>query len=241
MTDEQNATNHITETSELNEKNIPLLRLKNILESLLFIAGKPLGVADFAKTIQCSEQNIALALSELVKENSEKGIVILEDNGVFQMASSPQNSTYVKNLLNLELREKLTDATIEVLSIIVYRQPISKAEIEAIRGVNSQYSLRQLLIRGLIQRIPNPKDMRSFLYETTAEFLMHMGIRSNSELPDFSTFSQQIKLPLGLKQETETLKTENNVETLAEENSKNATLEPVDTTPADSKELPAAA
>jgi segregation and condensation protein B len=93
------------------------------------------------------------------------------------------------------LREKLTDASVETLAIIAYRQPISRAEIETIRGVNCQYSLRHRLIRGLIHKIPNPKDSRQLLYETTLEFLQHMGIGSIQELPEFEVLVEKIKLP----------------------------------------------
>jgi segregation and condensation protein B len=81
------------------------------------------------------------------------------------------------------------------LGIIAYRQPISKAEIEAIRGVNSQYSLRHLLMRGLIEKVPNPNDARSALYQTTTEFLQHLGLSSNKDLPDFGKLVEEIKLP----------------------------------------------
>src|SRR4029077_11229380 len=93
------------------------------------------------------------------------------------------------------LREKLTDATVEVLAIIAYRQPISKAEMEAIRGVNSQYSIRNLLMRGLIEKTPTPADARSFLYQTTTEFLMHLGLGSVKDLPEFEKLVENIKLP----------------------------------------------
>jgi hypothetical protein len=121
------------------------------------------------------------------------------------MSTNPSNSTQVKNFLNADLREKLTDATVEVLGIIAYRQPISKAEIEAIRGVNSQYSLRTLLMRGLIEKTPNPQDSRSSLYQTTTEFLQHMGINSVNDLPEFEQLVAQIKLPetTALKNEAE--------------------------------------
>jgi segregation and condensation protein B len=104
--------------------------------------------------------------------------------------------------MSSELREKLTDATVEVLAIIAYKQPVSKMEIEAIRGVNSQYSVRSLLMRGLIERIPNPSDARSYLYQITTEFLQHMGITSVKDLPEFEKLVEKIKLPETVKLET---------------------------------------
>jgi segregation and condensation protein B len=169
--------------------------LKNILEALLFVASKPFRAKEFAKILELEEADVKAALDILAEEKKDSGIVLLKNNGEYQLSTNSSCSTQVKNFLNAELREKLTDATVEVLAIIAYRQPISKAEIEAIRGVNSQYSLRHLLMRGLIEKISNPADARSFLYQTTTEFLMHMGMASVGELPDFAKLVEHIKLP----------------------------------------------
>ncbi len=170
-------------------------RLENILESLLFVTGKPLKIKELAKILEIDASEVKKAADLLKKQKKDSGVILLENNGEYQLATNSQYSTQVKNFLNAELREKLTDATVEVLAIIAYRQPISKGEIEAIRGVNSQYSLRNLLIRGLIEKILNPADARSFLYQTTTEFLMHLGVDSVNALPDFETLVEKIKLP----------------------------------------------
>jgi segregation and condensation protein B len=179
--------------------------IKSVLESLLFVAGKPLTLKDFSKFLALPEETISPLLLTLIEERKTSGVVVLESSEGFQMSTNPSNSTQVKNFLNADLREKLTDATVEVLGIIAYRQPISKAEIEAIRGVNSQYSLRTLLMRGLIEKTPNPQDSRSSLYQTTTEFLQHMGINSVNDLPEFEQLVAQIKLPetTALKNEAE--------------------------------------
>ena len=135
------------------------------------------------------------ALDELSTEHKNSGITLLENNGEYQFSTDPENSTVVKDFLNADLREKLTDATVEVLAIIAYRQPISKAEIEAIRGVNSQYSLRHLLMRGMIEKVNNPNDARSIYYQTTTEFLQHLGLQSIKDLPEFEKLVENIKLP----------------------------------------------
>jgi segregation and condensation protein B len=177
--------------------------LKAMLESLLFVSGKPLKIKDFSRILEIEENEIQSALDALAEEKKENGIILLENSGEYQLATNSKYSTTVKNFLNSELREKLTEATVEVLAIIAYRQPISKAEIEAIRGVNSQYSIRNLLMRGLVEKTQNPSDMRSFLYQTTTEFLMHLGLSSIKELPDFETLVAQIKLPENQVVETE--------------------------------------
>lgn len=169
--------------------------LTSLLESLLFVASKPLGAKELAKFLDQPQEAVQAALEQLATEKRDQGVVVLESHGTFQMSTNARNSTQVKNFLNAELREKLTDATVEVLGIIAYRQPVSKAEIEAIRGVNSQYSLRHLLMRGMIEKISNPADARSVNYQTTPEFLQHLGIASVRDLPAFEELVGQIKLP----------------------------------------------
>ena len=169
--------------------------LEVIIESILFVASKPLSAEAIAKILETSVDEVQSALQNLADLRKESGIVLLESRGLWQLSTNSASSTAVKNFLNAELREKLTDATVETLAIIAYRQPISRSEIEAIRGVNCQYSIRHLLIRGMIQKTANPADARQNLYETTLEFLQHMGIQSVQELPDFQTLVEKIKLP----------------------------------------------
>jgi segregation and condensation protein B len=206
LTTNPQAINSADGTAEPQKEKKPQFspnQLKNILESLLFIANKPASARDLAKFLDTDQEAVQKALELLANEKKSAGVVLLENNGEYQMASQPKNSTQVKNFLNLELREKLTEATVEVLAIVSYRQPISKAELEAIRGVNSQYSLRHLLMRGLIEKIPNPTDGRSFLYQTTTEFLQHLGLLSVNDLPEFEKLVSQIKLPeAAISQET---------------------------------------
>lgn len=169
--------------------------LKNQIESLLFVSNKPLSYKALAKLTGQPEGEVRRAASELVEERRSSGVIVLDANESYQMATNSENSELVKSFLNADLREKLTEATVEVLSIIAYRQPISKAEVEAIRGVNSQYSLRALLMRGLVEKVANPHDARGSLYQVTTEFLQHLGLASVKDLPDFAEITKSIKLP----------------------------------------------
>ena len=170
-------------------------KLESIIESILFVTSKPLTAAALAKILEEDKSTVEAALAALATAHQDSGVVLMESTGTWQFATSSKNSTEIKNFLNAELREKLTEAAVETIAIIAYRQPISRAEIEAIRGVNCQYSLRHLLIRGMIQKIPNPSDARQNLYETTLEFLQQLGLKSIKELPDFQTLVEKIKLP----------------------------------------------
>jgi segregation and condensation protein B len=169
--------------------------LTSLIESILFVSAKPLSPSELAKILRRDEQEVLLALRSLAQAKHTNGIQLLEAGGHWQLATNPKHSATVRAFLNTELREKLTDAAIETLAIVAYRQPISRTEIETIRGVSSQYSIRNLMIRGLIQKIPNPLDNRQVLYETTVEFLSHMGLSGNSELPDFESIIQGMRLP----------------------------------------------
>jgi segregation and condensation protein B len=164
------------------------------IQSILFVANKPLSTATVAKFVESTPAETLQALHELAEIHSDTGIVLLESNGSWQFSTNPTHSSLVKNFLNIELREKLTDATVETLAIIAYRQPISKAELEAIRGVNCQYSIRSLLVRGLIQK-SSQKEARGVMYETTPEFLQHLGIQNLRDLPSFEGLAEKIQLP----------------------------------------------
>lgn len=195
--------------------------LKSLFESILFVASKPISLKEISKLAGVTTQEAETILLELQNEHRESGVVILESTGQYQMATHPQNAEAVKNFLNQDLREKLTDATVEVLAIIAYRQPISKSEIEAIRGVNSQYSIRHLLMRGMIEKVSNPADARGYQYQTTTEFLQHLGLMSLRDLPEFEELTHHIKLPEtpGLIQspDTETITPETEPEEISEE------------------------
>lgn len=189
--------------------------LKSVIESILFVASKPLSLKQLVKLTEAPLEEVQNALRELQEARKEQGVVILESNDQYQMATHPGNAEVVKNFLNQDLREKLTDATVEVLAIIAYRQPISKSEIEAIRGVNSQYSIRHLLMRGMIEKVANPSDARGYQYQTTTEFLQHLGLLSLKDLPEFNQLTEHIKLPEtpGLAQSPDTETPEAKTET----------------------------
>lgn len=171
------------------------MNLKSTIESVLFVAGRPVASKELAKATGKSEAEILAALEELKKDRETSGVIILEQNKSFLMVTDPENAKAVKDFLNAELREKLTDAAIETLAIVTYKQPVSRPDIEAIRGVNSQYTLRLLLMRGLIEKIPSPKDGRIHLYRTTHEFLQHLGVRDAKDLPDFADIQAKVHPP----------------------------------------------
>lgn len=172
-----------------------LIKLKSQILSILLVASKPVSLKELKEVLETDDDLLKQAIGELVSANQTSGIIILAHDNKLQLASNPDNSSIVKKFLALELREKLTDAALETLAIILYRQPVSKAEIENIRGVNSQYTLRHLLIRGLVEKIQSPSDKRTQLYKTTLEFMQHLGIKNMKDLPNFEELTKAVELP----------------------------------------------
>lgn len=174
------------------------MNLKSIIESILFVAGRPVTLKELQKITGKSGEEVGAALAELTSVRQNTGIIVLEQNESYLMSTNPDNSAAVKDFLNTDLREKLTDAAIETLAIVTYKQPVARAEIEAIRGVNSQYTLRLLMMRGLIEKDVNRQDQRSNFYRTTHEFLQHLGLQTIKDLPDFTELTAKVKPPEGL-------------------------------------------
>jgi segregation and condensation protein B len=170
-------------------------KLKSQILSILFVSSKPVSMAELEASLGVGADQIREAIAEIVADNHKNGIILLAHNDKLQLATNPDNSPVVKKFLSLELREKLSDAALETLAVIAYRQPVSKAEIENIRGVNSQYTIRQLLIRGLVEKIGSPTDKRVQHYRTTLEFMQHLGLKDMKDLPDFEEITKNIQMP----------------------------------------------
>lgn len=172
-----------------------LNKLKSIIESILFVSGEPVKISKIAKITGAPKPEIENAAMMLNNEYSTgKGMVIIQKEEEVQMATSPENSTFISDLVKSEVQENLSGASLEVLSIVAYRGPVSRADIEAIRGVNSTFTLRSLMMRGLIERTDNPKDNRSYLYKVSFDFLRHLGLDSIKKLPDWETLSRDARI-----------------------------------------------
>lgn len=166
------------------------MNAKSAIESILFIHGEPLTVSRIAKVISASPAAVKAALGELASERRECGIVLIENDGEWQLATNPANRVVVEKLISGERSGDLSRAALEVLAVIAYKSPISRAGIEHIRGVDSSFTLRNLLIRGLVSREEHPTDRRSYRYRISTDFLKHLGLSRPSELPDYDALRQ---------------------------------------------------
>ncbi len=165
----------------MNSKELP-----QHVESLLFVLGRPLTRKELVEKLECSLEELELALHQLSSQAGERGVVCVDDGRTVELRVGSVSSPLVERVRKEELSREIGRAGLETLSAILYRGPLTRSEIDFIRGVNSSQILRTLLVRGLVRRITNPKDERSFLYEPTTELLSQLGIRQRDELPEFA-------------------------------------------------------
>lgn len=165
------------------------LGLPALLEALLFVAPAPLTPAQLAVALDCPVSEVESGLLELearyaASSGEFSGLRLQRHRGRVQLTSAPQAAAYIERLLGLEASSRLSRAALETLAIIMYRQPATRPQIDAIRGVNSDGVLKSLLSKGLIQEIGRSEGPgRPILYGTTAEFLQYFGLNSLADLP----------------------------------------------------------
>jgi segregation and condensation protein B len=158
--------------------------IKNILESLLFVARKPLSPEEIEQTVKFPKEALFSSLEEMMEEYKARGINIVKVAGGYLMGTNPDNADYVHNLLHSKVQTTLSHQALETLAIICYKQPVTRAEIERIRGVNSDGPIDTLLQKKLIQELGRSEAVgRPYLYGTTKEFLRHFGLKDLTELP----------------------------------------------------------
>ena len=167
--------------------------LKIIIEAILFSLGEPLSVKRLSEILNEKEEIVLESLEALKKELEEqkRGIRIITNKENWQMVTAPEATEYLMKIKKEELEGDLSQAALETLSIIAYQGPISRGEINVIRGVDSTYTLFNLLERGLIERKPHPKRSNTFLYNISLKFLKYLGLNSCEELPDYKELSQK--------------------------------------------------
>jgi segregation and condensation protein B len=160
------------------------------LEALLFIHGEPIAVEKIGKTLKISPAETKELLAEFEKRLGAEGrglhLISMDDR--YQMATKPELNSALEDFVKSELTEELTPASLEVLSIVSYLGPISRSRLEYIRGVNSSFILRNLLLRGLVDRHPDPEYTLAYLYQPSFELLQHLGAKSPKDLPEYEKF-----------------------------------------------------
>lgn len=165
------------------------------IEALLFIYGDALDIKKIAKTLKVSEKEAEEAAQKLAEnlKSEDRGLCLVHDKEKIQLTTKPDFSSLLESVIKEELRENLTPAALETLSIVAYAGPMTRAELDYIRGVNSSFSLRNLSIRGLVERYPDPKRGNVYLYKPSFELLKFLGVASAGDLPEYEKFQQLIE------------------------------------------------
>lgn len=171
------------------------------LEALLFAAPRPLSEKELAELLDCSvaeAQSALQALQKKLAEDNDAGLQVDKAAGGYRLATKPSLGGYVERVTEVVKSGSLSHAALETLAIIAYRQPVTRAEIEAIRGVRSDSAINALLERGLIEEQGRKEAPgRPVLFGTTEDFLIHFGLNDLSELPDLPPPPEgNLKLPL---------------------------------------------
>ncbi len=162
----------------------PLGQLAGLVESLLFVAPDPVLIAALGDALEESAERIEEALAYLADLQPERGVQVQRARDRVQLVSSPEAAPYIERFLGLDLVVKLSPASLETLAVIAYRQPVTRAQIDEWRGVNSDGVLRTLLHRGLVEQGERLEQAgRPFHYHTTFDFLQHFGLQSLQDLP----------------------------------------------------------
>jgi len=160
--------------------------MKSQIETLLFISAKPMTVRQLAELTAKPEKEVAVACEELVAacKTESRGVQVIKDGLKYQMVSAPENAKLVQEFIKDETTGELSRPSLETLTIIAYRGPVSKIDLDRIRGVNCSLIIKNLLMRGLIEAKADKKKNETY-YTVTLDFIRFLGVNDVQELPDY--------------------------------------------------------
>jgi segregation and condensation protein B len=167
-------------------------KIQKQIEGILFWKAEPVDTSEVAKILNVEPTEILEAAQILKEKMQNSGINLLINGNEIALITSPENGPLIENLIKDEINKDLSKAALETLSIILYKGPIKRSEIDYIRGVNSQFIIRNLLIRGLIIKEQNSQDERGFFYKASSELLNFMGISNINEMPEYQKIQEEI-------------------------------------------------
>lgn len=165
--------------------------LQTKLEALLFVAAKPMAVKDLVSLVEATQETVIKALDELIKtyEEEKRGLRLIKEGKTYQLVTAPEVAGLIKEFIKDETMGELSRPSLEALTIIAYRGPISKLDLDRIRGVNCALILRNLLLHGLIEAKVDTKKKETY-YSVTLDFIRFLGISDISQLPDYEKLRQ---------------------------------------------------
>jgi len=163
------------------------------LEAALFAYGEPMPRATLVELLDIKPEQLdglVAAYKASLESDTARGLTLLDQGKTVQLVTKPAGSNIVSSLFKAEVAEELTQAALETLALVTYFGPLQRSKLEYIRGVNSAFTLRNLLVRGLIERVPEAGRTGSYQYQASADLLRHVGVRGKEELPDFATLQE---------------------------------------------------
>ena len=169
------------------------MNLSQKIESYLFYTGESCTLKKLATVFDVGQSEVEEALQNLEQSLTNRGIVLMKNGDEVMLATHPDMNELIQSIKKQELSDPLSKAALETLTIILYKNGATKPEIDFIRGVNSQFMLRNLLIRGLIEKIQNEDDKRITKYRATFETMRYLGVSDIAQLPNFEHFTQEIE------------------------------------------------
>ncbi|MDO8575934.1 MAG: SMC-Scp complex subunit ScpB [bacterium] len=162
-------------------------------EAFLFSEGGTLTLKKLGSLLGTKEPELKVALTALSARLEGTGLTLITTDTEASLTVSQESSAAVQKAYERELTQEIGDAGLEVLAIVLYRGPSTRAQIDYIRGVNTSWTIRNLLTRGLLERTGNPEDGREYLYRPTVELLAHLGVRDSGELPNREEIVTELK------------------------------------------------
>ncbi len=163
------------------------------IEAILFWKAEPIEFKKLASLLGVDLAAVKAGIAELEASLQGRGLTLVQTDDEAMLGTAKELAPLIEQLTKDELARDLGKAGLETLSIVLYQGPISRADIDYIRGVNSQFILRALLVRGLIERVDNPGDARSFLYKATLDTLSHLGLGKIADLPEYDQVRRDIE------------------------------------------------
>lgn len=156
------------------------------IEAYLFFQGEPVTVKALSKALDVDKDSVEEGLNILTqKTETDSGIVLIRYDDMITLGTHMDVNDFIEKMIKDDLQKELSKSALETLAIILYQGPVKRADIDYVRGVNSQFILRNLLIRGLITRVDDPSDERAFLYRPSLELMAFLGITDIKQLPEY--------------------------------------------------------
>lgn len=171
-------------------------QLESLIESVLFYKNEPVSLKYLSEILSVSLDEIEVALKALEENLHDRGVKLMRDGEEVILVTSKESSEIIEKITKDELSRDIGKAGLEVLSIVLYHGRSSRREIDYVRGVNSSFILRNLLIRGLIEKVDEKGEKsgeRGFVYKPTLELLSYLGVTNVSKLPEFEVVKKEIE------------------------------------------------